>query len=173
MALLAASRRETETPSLPIAVFLVAPILAIGLESFVPVHFPPFAMLDLPLLLVIYFAMVQRSPITGIFSGAIIGILEDALTRQPLGTFGITQTIIGYLAGLLGNRIDTDNYTARLLFTFIFSMLHSGLYWLLVHRLLNEPAGWSWVHEPIRAVVNAIVGVLLFALLDLTRRGED
>ena len=173
MALLAASRRETEAPTLPIFILLFAPLLAIGLESFVPVHFAPFAMLDLPLLLVIYFAIARRSPVTGTFAGAIIGLLQDAMTRQPLGVFGITNTVIGYLAGLLGNRIDTDNYAARLLFTFFFTLLHSFLYWLLVHRFLAEPANWSWIHEPLRAAINAVVGVLLFALLDLTRGGEE
>ena len=172
MALLAASRRETEAPTLPILVLLIAPLLAIGLESFVPVHLPPFAILDLPLLLVIYFAIARRSPVTGTFAGAIIGILQDAMTRQPLGVFGITKTIIGYLAGLVGNRIDTDNYIARLLFTSFFTLLHSFLYWLLVHRFLAEPVAWSWVHEPVRAIVNGVVGVVLFAILDLTRRGE-
>jgi rod shape-determining protein MreD len=173
MALLAASRRETEAPTLPLAIVLLAPVLAIGLESFVPVHFAPFAILDLPLLLVIYFAIARRSPVTGIFAGATIGILQDAMTRQPLGVFGITNTVIGYLAGLVGNRIDTDNYIARLLFTFFFTLLHSFLYWLLVHLFLAEAVGWSWIHEPLRAAVNAVVAVLLFAVLDLTRRGEE
>jgi rod shape-determining protein MreD len=172
MALLAATRRETEAPALPIVLVLLAPVAAIGLQSFVPVHFAPFQVLDLPLLLVIYFAIARRSAVTGVFAGAIIGILQDSITRQPLGVFGITKTIIGYLAGLLGNRIDTDNYVARLLFIFVLTFLHSGLYWLLVHRLLAEPAGWSWVHEPIRAGVNAVVGVALFAVLDLARRNE-
>jgi rod shape-determining protein MreD len=173
MALLAASRRETEASVLPIAVVLLAPVLALGLESFVPVHFPPFAILDLPLLLVIYFAIARRSTVTGVFAGATIGLLQDAMTRQPLGVFGISNTIIGYLSGLVGNRIDTDNYTARLLFIFVFTLLHSFLYWLLVHRFLAEPASWSWIHEPLRAAVNAVVGVLLFALLDMTRRGDE
>jgi rod shape-determining protein MreD len=172
MALLAASRRETEAPTLPIAVVILAPILALLLQSFVPVHFPPFAILDLPLLLVIYFAIARRSAVTGVVAGATIGLLQDALTRQPLGVFGISKTVIGYLAGLVGNRIDTDNYIARLLFVFFFTMLHSFLYWVLVHRFLAEPVGWSWIHEPLRAAVNAIAGVLLFALLDMARPSE-
>ncbi len=169
MALLAASRRETEAPTLPFWLVLLAPILAIGFDSFVPVHFPPAAMLDLPLLLVIYFAIAKRSPIVGLCGGAVIGILQDALTREPLGVFGITKTIIGYIAGLLGNRIDTENHGARMLFTFVLSLLHSGLYWLVVERLLAQPLGWSWLHELLRAVLNAITGVVLFALLDTTR----
>ncbi len=169
MALLAASRRETEAPTLPFWLVLLAPIVAIGVDSFLPVHFAPAGLLDLPLLLVIYFAIAKRSPVVGLCSGAVIGILQDAMTREPLGVFGVTKTIVGYIAGLLGNRIDTENHGARVLFTFALTLLHSGLYWLLVGRLLAQPVGWSWLHELIRAAVNAAVGVMLFALLDLTQ----
>ena len=170
MALLAASRRETEAPSLPIWVLVVAPLLAIGIDSFVPAHIPAAGLLDLPLLVVIYFAIAKRSAVVGVTSGAIVGILQDALTREPLGVNGITKTVIGYIAGLLGNRIDTENHGARFLFTFLLSMLNSALYWVMVEKLLNQSLGWSWFHELIRALVNAVVGVLLFSLLDLTQR---
>lgn len=173
MALLAASRRETEAPTLPFWVVLPVPVLAIALDSFLPVHFSPAAFLDLPLLVVIYFAIAKRSPVVGACSGAVIGILQDALTREPLGVFGITKTIIGYIAGLLGNRIDTENYAARFLFTFLLGMLHSALYWGLVARMLAQPLAWSTVHELIRAAVNAVVAIPLFALLDLTRGEAD
>lgn len=173
MALLAASRRETEAPTLPFWLVLIAPILAIGLDSFLPEHFPPAGLLDLPLLVVIYFAIAKRSAVVGACSGAVIGILQDALTREPLGVFGITKTIIGYIAGLLGNRIDTENTLARFLFTAALSLLHSGLYWGLVRRMLAQPLGWSWTHELLRALVNAALAIPLFALLDLTRGEAD
>jgi rod shape-determining protein MreD len=38
--------------------------------------------------------------------------------------------------------------------------------------MLGQPFAWHGVHEVIRAAVNALVGVVLFALLDLTRRTE-
>lgn len=173
MALLAASRRETEAPTLPFWLVLLAPLLAIGIDSFLPLHFSPAGFLDLPLLLVIYFAIAKRSPIVGLCSGAVIGILQDALTREPLGVMGVTKTVIGYIAGLLGNRIDTENHAARFLFTFALSLLHSALYWVLVERLLAQPLGWGWIHELVRAAINAVVGVLLFALFDLTRGEAD
>ena len=169
MALLAASRRETEAPTLPFWLVLFAPLLAIGLDSFLPVHVPVAAILDLPLLLVIYFAIAKRSPVVGVCAGAVIGILQDALTQEPLGVFGITKTVVGYIAGLLGNRIDTENHGARVLFTFALSLLHSALYWVMVERLLAQTVGWSWIHELLRAVTNAVVGVMLFAFLDLFR----
>lgn len=173
MALMAASRRETEAPTLPFWLVLVTPLLAIGIDSFLPVHFAPAGLLDLPLLLVIYFGIVKRSPVVGVCSGAIIGILQDALTREPLGVSGITKTVVGYIAGQLGNRIDTDNQAARLLFTFALSLLNSGLYWVVIEHLLAQSLGWNWLHELLRAVVNAVAGVILFALLDLTRGTSD
>ncbi len=172
MALLAAARRETEAPPLPFWLVLAAPVLAIGIDSFLPVHFSPAGILDLPFLLVIYFAIAKRSSIVGLCSGAVIGILQDALTHEPLGVFGISKTVVGYIAGLLGNRIDTENPFARFLFTFALSMLHSGLYWVIVERLVAQSLGWSTAHELIRASVNAVLAPLLFALLDLTR-GEE
>jgi rod shape-determining protein MreD len=170
--LIAASRRDVELPPYPLIVFILVPLLALGLQSFVSLHFQRFDILDLPLLVTIYFAITQRNPITGTIAGGIIGIAQDALTRQPLGIFGICKSIIGYLAASLGVRIDTENHGTRALLTFGFVFLHSGMYWLLVRRLLAQPYAWSWVHELIRAAICTVVGVILFSLLDLAKRKE-
>lgn len=167
-----AARRDTEVQSYPLLVFVLVPLLALGLQSFVSLHFPRFEILDLPLLVTIYFAISRRNPVVGTFTGSVIGIAQDALTRQPLGIFGICKSIIGYLAASLGVRVDTENHGTRLLLTFGFIWLHSGMYWLLVRRLLAQPYIWSWLHELIRALVNALVAVAVFALLDRTKRKE-
>lgn len=170
--LTAATRRDIEVQSYPLILFVLVPLLALGLQSFVSLHFTHFDILDLPLLVTIYFAISRRSPVVGTVAGAVIGIAQDALTRQPLGIFGICKSIIGYLAASLGVRVDTENHGTRALLTFGFVFLHSGMFWLLVRRLLAQPYAWSWVHELIRSVVNTIVGVLLFALLDLAKQKE-
>ncbi len=172
MALMAASSREVEVRTLPAWIVILLPVVALGLQSFLPVHFAPFALLDLPLLVTIYFSITRASPIIGAVGGVLIGTLQDALTGLPLGVFGITKSVTGYMAGSIGTWLDTDNYGARLLFTFVFSFLHSVLYWLLMRRLLAQPADWSWVREPIRALINAIAGLVLFAVLDMLRKTE-
>jgi rod shape-determining protein MreD len=168
----AVSRRDTEIQSHPLLVMFLAPLLALGLQSFVSLHFHRFDILDLPLLVTIYFAISHRHPVAGTITGAVIGIAQDALTRQPLGIFGICKSIIGYLAASLGVRIDTENPGTRAILTFCFVFLHSGMYWLLVRRLLAQPFVWSWLHELIRALINALVALALFALLDRTRQKE-
>jgi rod shape-determining protein MreD len=172
MALMASTRREVDDRSFPLLIYVLIPVLALGLQSFVSLHFPLFAMLDLPLMVVIYFAMTRRSPAAWTLGGALMGIAQDALTRQPLGVFGIAKAVVGYVAGSLGVRIDTESHGTRLLLTFLFVMLHNAIDWVLVRHLLAEPMVWSWVRELLRAVINTLVAVVIFALLDRAKSRE-
>lgn len=172
MALMASTRREAEESSYPIFIYIISPILALGLQSLVTLHFARFGMLDLPLLVVIYFAMSRRNPVTATIGGALMGILQDALTHQPIGVFGIAKAFIGYLAASLGVRIDTEAHGTRLVLTFVFALLHNGVDWLLVRHMLVQPMAWNWLTELLRAAINALIAVVLFALLDRARSRE-
>lgn len=172
MPLLASSRHEVGSRSYPWLVYLVVPLLALGLQSFVSLHFPWFDLLDLPLLVTIYYAIARREPVSATLVGALIGIAQDALTHHALGIFGICKAIIGYMAASLGVRIDTDNPGTRLLVILGFTFEQTAILWLLERRMLGQPFAWHWIHELVRAVVDSLAGVILFALLDLTRRRE-
>jgi rod shape-determining protein MreD len=172
MALMASTRREVDERSFPLFIYFLAPLLALGLQSLVTLHFLRFGMLDLPLMVVVYFAMARRNPATATLGGAAIGILQDALTHQPIGVFGIAKAFIGYLAASLGVRIDTEAHGTRLVLTFLFMLLHNGIDWVLVRHLLAQPMVWNWLHELLRAAINALIAVVLFALLDRARIRE-
>jgi rod shape-determining protein MreD len=172
MALMASTRREADEQSFPLAIYVLIPVVALGLQSLVSLHFPLFALLDLPLIVVIYFSMTLRSPVASTIGGALMGIAQDALTRQPLGVFGICKAVIGYVAGSLGVRIDTENHGTRLLLTFLFILLHNAIDWVLVRHMLAEPMVWNWVRELLRALINALIGVVIFALLDRAKSRE-
>jgi rod shape-determining protein MreD len=171
MAVLAGNmRREMEAPHFPWTVTLLVPLLAIFLQGYLPLRFPRMDVFDLPLLMTIYFAITRRSPVVGTLTGATIGLIQDGVTHRPFGINGISNTIIGFLAASIGVKIDVENTAARLLLVFGFTLLHSFLYLTIVHRLMAFDLRWSWIHEVIKAAVNAVLAVLLFALLDRTRR---
>jgi rod shape-determining protein MreD len=172
MALMASTRREADTQSFPLYVYLLTPLLALGLQSFVPLVFARFDILDLPLLIVIYFASTLRTPITATVGGAFIGLAQDALTHQPLGVFGIAKAFIGYVAASLGVRIDTESPLTRTILIFLFVLLNDAIDWVLVRYLLDQPTPWAWVHELVRATINTFVALILFALLDRLKRRE-
>ncbi len=166
------SRREMEVHRFHPVVLILVPLIAIFLQVYLPLRFPSFTILNLPLLVVIYFAVSRRSPITGTLIGLVIGLIQDAMTHLPLGINGVIDCIIGYLAASIGVRIDVDNPGTRLMMNFLFILFASVLHVFILSRLLGMHETWFWVHELIRALVNALIGVILFALLDRMRRRE-
>jgi rod shape-determining protein MreD len=151
---------------------VMATIIALLLQTTIPVHFPKFALLDLPLLLTIYFGLSRRNPSTGLLLGMTIGLLQDSLSGPtvPLGLYGIAKTIIGYLASSIGARLDTEHPIARFALTVIFFGVHQGIVILTRRLLLAQPEPWFTMHLAIGAAVNAIVGTFLFMLLDRLRK---
>jgi rod shape-determining protein MreD len=152
-----------------------ATALALMLQAFVPVYFHQFAVLDLPLLVVIYFGLSRRNPSTGLLLGMVVGLLQDSLSGPtgptiPLGLYGIAKTIIGYLASSIGARLDTEHPAARFALTMFFFVLHQGLIALTRRLLLSAPEPWLTVRLLGAAAVNAVVAVFLFMLLDKLRK---
>jgi len=166
------SRREMEEHRFHPVVLILVPLVAIFLQVYLPLRFPTITLLNLPLLVVIYFAVSRRSPVTGTLIGLIIGLIQDAMTHLPLGINGIIDCVIGYFAASIGVRIDVDNPGTRLMMNFIFILIGSVLHVFILSRLLGMHQSWFWAHELIRALINALVGVVLFALFDRLRRRE-
>jgi rod shape-determining protein MreD len=151
---------------------VVAAILALMFQAFVPVYISKAAMCDLPLLITIYFGLSRRNPSTGLLLGMIIGLLQDSLSGPtvPLGLYGISKTVIGYLASSIGARLDTEHPAARFALTMMFFGLHQGIVLLTRRILLAQSSTWFTMHLLVAAIVNAVIAVPLFMLLDRLRK---
>ena len=161
------SRRELEEYRFSPVVTVLAPLVLLFLQAFLPKVFPRLLILDLPLIAVIFFSVSRRSPIAGSLTGAVIGLLQDLLTHQPVGVYGMAKTVIGYAASSIGVQVDVENLTTRVLMNFGFCLLESGLLFLIDRNLLGERGlHVLWLHELARAGLNTLVAVPLFLLLD-------
>src|SRR5688572_3778033 len=76
-------------------VVIIIPLAAILFQVYVPLFVEYLAYLELPLLVTVYFALMRRNPASGAFTGATIGLVQDSLSHQPLGMFGIVKTLVG------------------------------------------------------------------------------
>ena len=166
MQILYTSQEQVEVYRFPLPAAVLVPLIALFLQAFIPLRFPFFAIFDLPLLVVIFFAVARRSQIAGLITGALIGLLQDSLTHQPIGIYGIAKTVVGYGASSLGVRIDVENVGARFLGTLFFYLVHEVIYFVVARGMVSLRVQWNWGHELLAAVVNAGVAVVLFALLD-------
>jgi rod shape-determining protein MreD len=157
----------------PGAVALVA-VAALVMQVSFPVYIPKLEMLDLPLLITIYFGLSRRNPSTGLLLGMVIGLAQDALSGPtiPLGFYGIAKTVIGYLASSIGARLDTEHPAARFSLTIAFFVVHQAILVLIRRVLMAQPEPWFNVHLAIAAVVNAVLGTLLYIALDRLRRSS-
>jgi rod shape-determining protein MreD len=93
------ARRELDVQRYPLLVVVLVPLAAIFLQVLIPRFVPKFDILDLPLLVTIYFSVGWRNPIAGTVTGAVIGLVQDALTSRPLGINGISQCVVGFFRG--------------------------------------------------------------------------
>ncbi|HYM77724.1 MAG TPA: rod shape-determining protein MreD [Candidatus Dormibacteraeota bacterium] len=161
------SGEQVEVYRFSIPVTIGVPLLALFIQAFVPLRFPRFAVyVDLPLLVTIFFAISRRSPIAGLFTGAVIGIAQDMLGHNPIGIYGIAKTVVGYAASSLGVKLDVENAGARLLVTIGFYLVHSAVYFTVARGMVNMTQHWSWWHGMLAGLVNGILGVFLYFLLD-------
>lgn len=155
------------------AVTILVPVAAVLLQSMLPILWHRLVILDLPLIVTIFFALSRRSPIAGTITGAVIGLFQDGLTGLPFGTNGIAKAIIGYMAASVGFAVDVDNIVNRLVLTAIFCLLQSGILFVIQKFLVADP----YVHmrifyELIGAPINAGLAVPIFVMLDRFRHRD-
>lgn len=161
------SGEQVEVYRFSIPITVGVPLLALFLQAFIPLRFPKFAVyVDLPLLVTIFFAMARRSPVAGLFTGAIIGLVQDMLGPHPIGIYGIAKTVVGYGASSLGVRLDVENAGARFLVTLGFYLVHSAVYFTVARGLVSMTQTFSWPRGILAGVVNAVLGVFLYFVLD-------
>jgi rod shape-determining protein MreD len=163
------SQRESQVSRFRAWVLVVVPLAAVLFQVYVPLFFQFLGFLEMPLLVVVYFALMRRSQIHGLLIGAVVGLAQDSLSKNPLGMYGIVDTLVGYFAASVGMRIDVDHGVIRLLLAFFFYLFHQTFYWVLVRALLGQQLVYEWQRILLVGILNGVVGVALFRFLDRLR----
>jgi rod shape-determining protein MreD len=163
------SQGESQVSRFRVWVLLAVPLAAILFQVYVPLFFQFLGFLEMPLLVVVYFALMRRSQIHGLLVGALVGLAQDSLSKNPLGMFGIVKTLVGYFAASVGVRFDVDNGLIRLLLAFFFFVFHQFFYWVMARALLSQQVAFELQKTLLVGLLNAIVGVSLFHFLDKLR----
>lgn len=160
------SREEIEVYRFSPVVVIGVSLAAIFFQAFLPVRIRFLAIFDMPLLVTIFFAVARRNPVSGLLTGCLIGLVQDALTDKMIGLYGISKTIVGYVASSLGVKIDVENPGSRLILTVAFYMLHRVVYLIVQSGLVQENVSGQWLHHLGAAFANGLLAIVLFAVLD-------
>jgi rod shape-determining protein MreD len=121
---------------------------------------------DLVLVAVIYVALTS-GPATGLLAGTFAGLVQDALSTSVIGIGGLANTIVGFLAGVVGTQFIVSQPLPRFVVFFGASVLHAavfmGLYVLLDLRHVDAP----YAAVAGQAAANALIGVVAFQVVEL------
>jgi rod shape-determining protein MreD len=148
-----------------------AVILALVLQAFLHKFGQWSELIELPLLVTIYFGVSRRNPVSGLLLGAVIGIFQDGLSHDnPIGLYGIAKTLVGYFASSVGAKIDTEHPIARFGLVFVLFHFHQLVLAITQRALLSRSAPIFNLHLLIESLVNAGFAVLFFAVLDRLRK---
>ena len=147
---------------LPVALVVVA----LAAQVYLPLYVRTLGSFDLPLLIVAYLALLGRRPIVGLLIGAAVGLAQDGLTHGPVGVFGMTKTVIGYLAGWASVVIQVGFPGARSVLVAIFFLLHQFLFWTVQTVLLGHELAVDLPRTLSLAAAHAGAALLLYGLLD-------
>jgi rod shape-determining protein MreD len=166
------STRKTRISKFKVVAMIGIPLVAILFQVYVTRFIQYLAYLELPLLVTVYFALMRRSPIAGVCFGAGIGLAQDSLAQHPVGMYGIVKTLAGYFAASVSQRFDVQNPMVRLVLSFFFYFFHQFFYWVLSRALLGEALDFDVRQTLVKGVLNAVVAVPLFHILDRLRITE-
>jgi rod shape-determining protein MreD len=161
----------------PINVYRVHPItlwaavfLALVLQAFLPVVLPLARLLDLPLLVVIYFSMTRRNKVFGTVFGTLVGLAEDALSHGYLGMFGILKALVGYLAAWASIQFELEQFAARLILTAVLVLVHSVVLTGFEHALVESSPPLQPLDLATAVLFNVALAPIMFQLFDRLRR---
>ena len=167
--ILLSSQREGQISRFRVWVLILVPLAAILFQVYVPLFFQFLGFVEMPLLVVVYFALMRRGPVGGLLIGAAVGLAQDSLSKVPLGMYGIVKTLVGYFAASVGMRLDVDHTFIRLLLSFVFFLFHQTLYWVMERALLSHQPAFEPQRWLVLGLLNAVIGAALFHFLDKLR----
>lgn len=164
------ARAEIDLYRFPSFFYPTVAILALALQAYLPLLFHLAVYLDLPLLVVIYYALNSRHAVGSVLTGSVLGILQDSVAHLALGLNGIAKALVGYVAASLGGKLDAEHAGVRFLVIFALYELNAAVVFIIERDLMARPVLWWGSRLLVAGLLNGIAAVLIFRVFDRFRR---
>ncbi len=152
------------------AIFWPTAFAALLLQAVLPLKIPVARLLDLPLLVTIYFSLLRRNKIFGVVLGTGLGLTQDALSAGLIGMAGMSKALVGYLAAWASVKFELDNLVARFVMAGVFVLVHHAFLLGLERGLLEAPPPFHPLDLASGVLFNVGLALVLFQVLDRFRK---
>jgi rod shape-determining protein MreD len=146
---------------------VLALLASLLLQSALSAVFPPAARLFDPFLLVLVYCGLAYGETHAMLAGAAGGWLQDVhFGGDVLGLSGLTKVLIGFAVGVAATRFQLTEAGPRALVLLAAAVLDTLLVWGLARAFDIAVAAPGPSVVAARALLNALLGVLVFGLLE-------
>jgi hypothetical protein len=151
-----------KTNLIALGLLLFALLLQSGLSLFLPIS----AYVDLPLVVATWFAL-SRGEILGMVGGSLSGWLSEALFGRGIkGVSGLIRLVLGFALGLLGTRFLITGAIPRFSLLLTVTVIDTRAFEWIAPAFGLSPVQYSPAAMTVRGSINAVVGLVLFALFE-------
>lgn len=148
-----------------VAGLVLATALALAVQTSIGRYVGAAAGVDLVLIVVVY-AALSFGPVTGLLGGTIAGLVQDAMATGIIGVGGLAKTVVGFFVGIIGTQFIVAHPLPRFVVFFGASLVHAALFIGVYAVLGARDFGDPYRRIALPALVNAIVGLLVFKIVD-------
>jgi rod shape-determining protein MreD len=147
----------------------VSALVALVLQTYLPVKLPLARLIDFPLLVTIYFALLRRNKLFAIGLGTALGLIQDALSHGYVGMFGMAKALVGYLAASASVKFDPERSLTRFGLVGVLVLIHN-LWMAALEQLLPTPPPFQPLDLASTVLINVALALVLYQLLDRFKR---
>lgn len=157
-------------PALKLLAGLAAAVLFhLGLMQLWPELAAP---LDVFLVMAVLYGL-GGSSLASLFVGMLVGLVHDTLTNNPFGVFGFADTIVGYSAARLAQRLVIQRATGVLAVVSFAAALQEAIVVGLMVMLLPDPQLPTPLGVALKAALCGVLGMILYIAGSRWRQGAD
>jgi rod shape-determining protein MreD len=146
---------------------LLAIVLALTAQTTIARYVAGKASVDLVLVAVVYVALTSGS-VAGLLTGTVAGLIQDSLVSTGLiGIGGLSKSIVGFVAGIVGTQFIVAQSLPRFLVFFVATLADQAIMIGLSVVLGQQSFDAPYTRVAGEALANAVVGVAVFQLTEL------
>ena len=142
---------------LALALLFQTTLSGVALEAGTKVNFVVVAVILIAL---------TMGPVTGLLSGMVGGIVQDAVAGGIVGIGGISKTVVGFVVGIFGSQFIVSQPLPRLVIFIGGSFVHE-LCFQALYALAEAHAVRLHYREVLtQAIVNGLIGIAVFYVME-------
>jgi rod shape-determining protein MreD len=123
------------------------------------------AVINLVLVAVVYVALAF-GPVMGLTTGAIGGLVQDALSGGIIGIGGFAKTLIGFLVGVLGAQFIVSQPLPRFIMFVAATIVHDLCFQALAALVETRSLRVQFTALLAQAALNGLIGIIAFQLVE-------